>query len=74
MLAGFEARDALLEVVEGDGEVPRVAAGRFEAEASCPQVTDAHEGENLEASSGACCASSSTVASRAANTEMPYSP
>jgi hypothetical protein len=52
VLAGFEPGDPGVEVVEGDGEVPRVPSGGLEAEARGTQVADANQRQDLEADQG----------------------
>jgi len=71
VLATTQAADPVVEVVEGDGEVAGVAAGRLEAEPGGAEHADPHEGEDLERTRGGCWASSSTVIPRAAKTEIP---
>lgn len=49
MLAGSEGLDSPVEVVEGDGEAPWVAAGGLETESRCSQISGPDEGQELEA-------------------------
>src|SRR5215207_9613740 len=49
MLTATQRLDALVEVVEGHSEVPRVASRRFEAEARGSEHTSLHQGQYLEA-------------------------
>src|SRR4051794_15345719 len=49
MLTGFEGLHAPVEIIEGDGEVPRVATCRLEPEPGGSQIAGTYEGEDLEA-------------------------
>jgi hypothetical protein len=48
-LAQPELSRAKVELIEGDRELPRVAAGRFDPETGGAQITSTHEDEALEA-------------------------
>ncbi|MGH9155299.1 MAG: hypothetical protein ACRD1K_05530 [Acidimicrobiales bacterium] len=48
MLTTGEPAYTGVEIVEGDGEVARVAAGRLDPEAGCSKHADTDEGQHLE--------------------------
>lgn len=49
VLTGVELLDARHQVVEGDGEVLRVASGGLECEPGVPEHADPHERQDREA-------------------------